>query len=203
MTTIYNNCLRDRNVLATVLLVFILIILRTDATPALNIKEPSNITATENVTMSNTDKEQLSGDPYLDEAYKDCVTAKDTSACVKYKVLRYIHEISAPSEENGSVRNSEIPLRGPLKLVTLLHRDMTPTNDEQLFSESDPRSTDSEPIKLFRFILRELERFVKSYALAFNVPMALSSGRNAEDGVKPRLIYDFLSDSLQEGKNIQ
>lgn len=195
--------------LETVLLVFVLTILRTDATPALNINESSNTTSPENVAAVNKTTSSMdysSGDSYLDEAYDGCVIARDMSTCVKYRALKYIHDMTSLFEgarDSGNLRRSEFNIWGPLKLIALPPHEK-PTKVEQLFSDSNPRSTDSELMRLFRFTLRQVERFMRAYALIINVPTGFSSGGSAENLETPRIIDDdFFSGSLREGKSVE
>ncbi|XP_069679288.1 uncharacterized protein [Periplaneta americana] len=142
-----------------------------------------------------------SGDTYLDGAYKDCLIAKDMTTCIKYRALRYVHEMTSPFEESGRrgiMGHSEYRIGESLKLVALPPHSISEF-EQPLFSESKSRSSDSEFMKLFRFTLREVERFVRSYALTINVPMAMSSGRSADDVATPRFIdSDFFSGTLKE-----
>ncbi|KDR17760.1 hypothetical protein L798_07501 [Zootermopsis nevadensis] len=198
-----NSSLRVHRVLEMALLVFVLTILRTDCTPVSNIDKSSNITSPENVVTvnkTNSSMDYSTGDSYLDEAYFGCVIARDMSTCVKYEALKYIHEVTSPfkgSSDNGTSRRSELNLWGPLKLIALPPSE-EPTKVQQMFSDSSPRSTDSELMRLFRFTLRQVERFVRAYSLAINVPTRLSSDGGAEDFETPRIIDDdFFSSSLK------
>jgi hypothetical protein len=201
-----NSNLKFRCVLGTVLLLHDLIILRIDAAPALNINESLNVTPAVNVAAVNKTTSSMdfySGDSYLDEAYDGCLIARDMHACVKYRALKYIHDIASPfkgKKDDGSLRLSEVKIWGPLKLITLPPHEK-PTKVEQLFLESNARSTDSELMRLFRFTLRQVERFVRAYALVVNVPAGLSSGASEGSFETPRLVdEDFFSGSLSEGK---
>jgi hypothetical protein len=193
-----NKCV----ILEIVLLVFILIIIRTDITAALSINEHLNFASEGNVATANnitSNNNYSSGDPYIDEVYKGCVTARDVSMCTKFKALKYFHEMIPPFQETGSnaeARRPEFALWGPVKL-TPLPPDEVLRNDQILFPGSISGSTDSESMKLFRFTLREVERFLKSYGLVIDFPTVESSERLVES---PRIIDDFFSGSLKGGK---
>jgi hypothetical protein len=203
-----NKRLRLQRILETVLIASITNLLRTDATPILNINEFSNITSPENVTAVNksSSMDYSSSDPYLYEVYDACVIAKDMYTCAKYRALKYIHDMTSPFEEtrdHGSLRRPEFKLWGSLRLIALLPHERS-TQVESLFPESNPRSTDSVFMRLFRFTLRQVERFVRAYGLVINVPTGLSSGGSAEYVDTPRVIdEDILNGSLKEGKSVE
>jgi hypothetical protein len=151
-------------------------------------------------------KDYPSGDSYLDEAYEECVVAKDKAPCVLYEALKYIHEMTsqhAAQEGRANEERPEFQLWGPMKLIPLLPKDI-PKEFPTLFSDIDSRSTDSEFMKLFRFALREVGRFLGSYALAISFPNVSSSGRGTQDFEKPKFFDDddFFGGNFREGKNI-
>jgi hypothetical protein len=166
-----------------------------------------------NTTSQETDtsvhikdiKDYHSGDSYLDEAYEECVVSKDTATCVKYEALKYVHELTSPhAEEEGrsNEKRPEFQLWGPTKLIPLQRKEI-PTDLPTPFSELDSKSTDSEFMRLFRFTLREIGRFVSSYALAINLPNVSSSRRGTEDFESPRFFDDdIFGGEFREGKNI-
>jgi hypothetical protein len=180
---------------------FLIIIIRIDITEALsiskylNFKSDENIATVNNITNGNN---YSSGDPYIDEVYEDCITAKDLSTCAKFKVLKYFHEIIPPFEEteknNATITNPEFELWGPIKLVPLSPLEAV-RNDRVSYPVLKQDSTDSEFMKLFRFTLREVERFLRSYGLVvdFSVPEPSESG--ADDVESPRVIDDFFGGS--------
>jgi hypothetical protein len=89
-----------------------------------------------------------------------------------------------------------------MKLIPLLPKNI-PTDLPTLFSDSDSRSTDSEFMRLFRFTLREIGRFLGSYALGISFPNVSSSGRGTKDLETPRFFDDDLfSGGFKEGKYI-
>ncbi|KAJ9592967.1 hypothetical protein L9F63_015337 [Diploptera punctata] len=136
-----------------------------------------------------------SGDVYLDSASKDCFATKDVMSCMKYKALKYIRNFVFPNQ--GKSWEQEITLVGPLKLVALPQKDEDSETDH-LFEESKPRSTDNEMMKIIRFTLREMERFVRSYGFVITIPSSSSS--SADDISTPRFIDDdFFSGTLKEG----
>jgi hypothetical protein len=181
--------------------------LRTAALPTEKGEESLKTTSQETGNTVNilNRKDYPSGDSYLDGAYEECVVAKDKAPCVKYEALKYIHELTSPqAEEEGRAKEErpEFQLWGPMKLIPLLPKDI-PTHLPTLFSELDSRSTDSEFMRLFRFTLREIGRFLGSYALAISFPNVSSSGRDIEDFETPKFFDDdFFSGGFREGKNI-
>ena len=191
----------------TVMLLSLLITLRAEALPAVNGDESLNTTSQESGTTVNfrDRKNYPSGDSYLDEAYEECEVAKDAVKCAKYKALKYVHELSSPhagKEGRGNEERPEFQLWGPMKLIPLLPKDI-PTDLPILFTDLDSRSTDSEFMRLFRFTLREIGRFMSSYALAISFPNVSSSGRGSKDVLSPKFFDDdFFSGGFREGKNI-
>jgi len=187
--------------LKTLTLLVLLLTLRTTAVPVANGDESLNTTLQETVRDS---KDYPSGDSYLDEAYEECIAAKDKVTCVKYEALKYIHELTSPhAEEEGRAneRRPEFQLWGPMKLIPLVPKDI-PSDLPTLFSDLDSRSTDSEFMRLFQFTLREIGRFWSSYALAISFPNVPSSGRSTEDFEKPKFFDDdFFGGDFREGKN--
>jgi hypothetical protein len=196
-----------RLTLKTLTLLILLVTLRTAAVPTANGEEYLNTASQETGTTVNIleRKDYPSGDSYLDEAYEECVVATDKSPCVKYEALKYIHELTSPHAEEGGRAKEERPefqLWGPIKLIPLLPKDI-PTHLPTLSSDLDSRSTDSEFMRLFRFTLREMGRFMGSYALAISFPKVSSSGRSIEDFETPKFFDDdFFSGGFREGKNI-
>jgi hypothetical protein len=188
-------------------LVILIITLRTDASPTVISDETLNAASDDNDTTIQTSSstDHPSGDSYFDETHAECITGRHTSACVRYEVLKYIHELVSPYAETEGRSNEirpELQVWGPIKIIPLLPNDI-PTNLPNLFSELDSKSTDSEIVRIFRFTMREIERFLSSYALAINIPTASSSGRSTEYFATPKFIDDnFFSGSFTEGKNI-
>jgi hypothetical protein len=189
------------------MLLSLLFTLISEAVPTAYGDESLNTTSQETGTTVNIKdiKDYHSGDSYLDKAYEECVVAKETATCVKYEALKYIHELTSPhAEEEGRAneKRPEFKLWGPMKLVPLLSKDI-PTDLPTPFSELDSKSTDSEFMRLFRFTLREIGRFVGSYALAISFPNVSSSGRGTEDFETPKFFDDdFFGGEFKEGKNI-
>ena len=203
----FNKSIEFRLILKTITLAILLFTLRTEDAPTANSDEPANITSHEEDTTVHirSSKDHPSGNSYLDEAYEDCVIAKDTTTCVKYGALKYINELTslyAETEDRANKGRPEFQLWGPIKLIPLPPKDI-PTDVSTFFSDLDSRSTDSEPFRFFRFILREIGRFVGSYALAINIPTVSSSGRGIDDLESPKFIDDdVFSGGFKEGKNI-
>jgi hypothetical protein len=195
-------------ILDIVLSMFLIIIIRIDITAALgisqyfNFKTDEDIATVNNITNSNN---YSSGDPYIDEVYEDCITDKDLYACDKFRVLKYFHEMIPPFEDTGknaTVTQPEFALWGPVKLVPLAPIEMM-RKDGVLLPGLKPDSTDSELMKLFRFTLREVERFLKSYGLAIDFSAVEPSEGGADVSESPRSIDDFFGDSLSGGKFIE
>jgi hypothetical protein len=202
----------DRNkplILEFVLSMFLLnIVISTDTAAALSISEYLNFKTDENIATVNNytnNNNYSSGDPYIDEVYEGCITAKDLSTCAKFRVLKYFHEMIPPFEDtgkNGAVTRPEFALWGPIKLVPLTPVEMM-RNDEVLLPGLKPDSTDSEFMKIFRFTLREVERFLKSYGLVIDFSAPGPSQGGADGSESPRVIDDFFGDSLSGGKFIE
>jgi hypothetical protein len=187
---------------------FLLIIIRIVITEALSIskylsfKSDGNIATANNITNGNN---YSAVDPYIDEVYEDCITDKDLSTCAKFRLLKYFHEMIPPFEETGrnaTVTSPEFEVWGPIKLVPLSSFEAV-RNDEVLFPGLKPDSTDSEFMKLLRFSLREVERFLKSYGLVIDFSVPEPSEGGVDDLESPRVIDDFFSGSLSGGKFIQ
>jgi hypothetical protein len=191
--------------LTTLTLLTLLVTVSNEAVPNAVDEESVNTTSQETDTAVNISKDYHSGDSYLDEAYEECVVAKDTATCVKFEALKYVHELTSPhGEEEGRAneKRPEFQLWGPLKLIPLMRKEI-PKDLPTPFSELDSKSTDSEFMRLFRFTLREIGRFVGSYALAINFPNVSSSGRATEDFESPRFFDDdIFGGEFKEGKNI-
>jgi hypothetical protein len=191
--------------LKTLTLLTLLVTVSNEAVPNADDDEPVNTISPETDTAVNISKDYHSGDSYLDEAYEECVVAKDTPTCVKFEALKYIHELTTPhggEEEEGRAdgKRPEFQLWGPVKLIPLTRKGIP---KDVPFSELYSRSTDSEFMRLFRFTLREIGRFVGSYALAINFPNFSPSGRTTEDFESPRFFDDdFFGGDFREGKNI-
>lgn len=196
-----------RLTLNTLTLLILIFTLRTAAVPTANGDESLNITSQETGTTVNIrdSKDYPTGDSYLDEAYEECAVAKNKAQCIKYEALKYIHELTSPhaeEEDHAKEERPEFQLWGPMKLIPLLPKNI-PTDLPTLFSDSDSRSTDSEFMRLFRFTLREIGRFLGSYALGISFPNVSSSGRGTKDLETPRFFDDDLfSGGFKEGKNI-
>jgi hypothetical protein len=184
-----------------VLLMFTIIV--SDTTAGLSINERLNleshgITATTANNISNSNN-YSSGDPYIDEVYEECIRDKDISTCAKFRVLRYFHEMIPKVDEPG--RNStaggrEFALWGPIKLVPLPLTEAQ-RNGGTFFPALKQDPTDSEFMKLLRFSLREVERFLKTYGLLVDVSVAESSGGSEGEVESPRVIDDIFSGDLR------
>jgi hypothetical protein len=56
------------------------------------------------------------------------------------------------------------------------------------FPDSEPRSSDSELERLYKFTLREAERFVRNHALAMRIPTDSARNRNTDAAQIPRIV---------------
>jgi hypothetical protein len=181
------------------------IIIISDITTALSINErldlasDANITTANNITNNITNSNNYSsGDPYMDEVYEDCVRAKDMSTCAKFRVLKYFHEMipSFEVQRNNTIASGrQFELWGPITLAPLPAVEVM-RNDGALFPGLMQGPADSEFVKLLRFTLREVERFLRSYGLLVPVPVSESSIGDAGDLETPRLIDDLFSGNL-------
>jgi hypothetical protein len=198
-----NKCLIPEIILS----VFIFnIIIISDITTALSINERLDLASDANITTANNKTNNItnsnnysSGDPYVEEVYEDCVRTKDMSTCAKFRVLKYFHEMIPSFEEvqrnNTIASGRQFELWGPITLAPLPAVEAM-RNDGALFPGLKQGPADSEFVKLLRFTLREVERFLRSYGLLVPVPVTESSIGDAADLETPRLIDDLFSGNL-------
>jgi hypothetical protein len=155
-------------------------------------KTRENVTSTDGyINSSRTYERSYSGDIYLDGAYNECFNTKSTFSCFKYKALRRLHKLTSPSADNSLGSNSEgLKIMGSTMRLVSIPENTAASKEhaKTLFPDSQPRSTDSELEGLYKFALREAEKFVRSHALAFSIPTGSATGRDIDAGQSPRIV---------------
>jgi len=175
---------------------------RTETSPD---KSAENSTLTEEYVNSVRYGRAYSGDAYLDEAYHECLNTKSAFSCFKYKSLRYIHKLSSPSVENSLVSDSEgfNVMGNTIKLISI-PESMTVSKEyvKNLFPESQPRSSDSELERMYKFVLREAQIFVRNHALTLRLSADSATSRDIDAAQSPRIMdEDQLEKDLQDVSN--
>jgi len=166
----------------------------------------NNSTLTEGYVNSVRYGRVYSGDAYLDEAYHECLNTKSAFSCFKYKSLRYIHKLASPSVDNSLVSDSEgLNVMGnTIKLISI-PESMTVSKEyvKSLFPDSQPRSSDSELERMYKFMLREAEIFVRNHAITLRISTDSATSRNIDAAQSPRIVdEDQLEKDLQDGSNV-
>jgi hypothetical protein len=175
---------------------------RTETSPD---KSAENSTLKEEYANSVRYGRAYSGDAYLDEAYHECLNTKSAFPCFKYKSLRYIHKLASPSVDNSLVSDSEgfNVMGNSIKLISI-PESMTASKDyvKSLFPESQPRSSDSELERMYKFMLREAQTFVRNHALTLRITTDSAISRDIYAAQSPRIVdEDQLEKDLQDGSN--
>ena len=148
-----------------------------------------------------------SGDIYLDGAYDSCIKFSNALSCFKYKALKYLHKIATPNLEESKFAAGLQIFGTNVKLVAVPENMETSRQIiRSLLPNSEPRSSDSELDGLYKFVLREAERFVGSHALSVRIPSGVTSGRDVDSAQTPRLIDEEnisnnVEDDLAAGKS--
>lgn len=145
----------------------------------------------EPVNSSSRYGRAYSGDSYLDEAHTSCLNKKSIFSCFKYKALRYLYKIASPSVHNNLVSDSErLPVVGSMVRLVSIPESMAASKEhvKTLFPDSQPRSSDSELERLYKFTLRQAERFVRNYALALRIPTQSATSRYIDAVENPRIV---------------
>jgi hypothetical protein len=175
------------------------------ATSKDKIKE--NFTSTEgHANFNRTYERSYLGDIYLDGAYNECFNTKNTFSCFKYKALRYLHKISSSSADNSLLTNSEgLKVMGSTMRLVSIPENTAASKEyvKSLFPDSQPRSTDSELEGLYKFTLREAEKFVRTHALALSIPTGSATSRDIDAAQGPRIVdADHPEKDLQDDNTI-
>lgn len=175
---------------------------RTETSPD---KSAENATLTEEFVNSVRYGRAYSGDEYLDEAYHECLNMKSAFSCFKYKSLRYIHKLASPSVDNSLVSDSKgfNVMGNTIKLISI-PESMTASEEyvKSLFPESQPRSSDSELERMYKFVLREAQTFVRNHALTLRLSTDSATSRDIDAAQSPRIMdEDQLEKDLQDGSN--
>lgn len=175
---------------------------RTDSSPD---KSAENSTLTEEYVNSVRYGRAYSGDAYLDEAYHECLNTKSAFSCFKYKSLRYIRKLASPSVDNSLVSDSEgfNVMGNTIKLISI-PESMTASKEyvKSLFPESQPRSSDSELERMYKFVLREAQTFVRNHALTLRLFTDSATSRDIDAAQSPRIVdEDQLEKDLQDASN--
>lgn len=148
-------------------------------------------TLTELVNSSSRYGRAYSGDNYLDEAQTSCLNTKRVFSCFKYKALRYLHKLASPSVENTLASDSEeLRMAGGMIHLVGIPESMAASEEyvKTLFPDSQPRSSDSELERLYKFTLRQAERFVRTHALALRIPTESATNRGMDAAEGPRIV---------------
>lgn len=192
----------------TVLLVF---------TSALDINPRDDISSSEKVIEQITLREErvnssgrygraYYGDRYLDDAHTSCLSTKSTFSCLKYKALRYLHKLASPSVDNALGSDSEgLKVTGGMVRLVTIPENMVASKEyvKTLFPDSQPRSSDSELERLYKFTLREAELFVRSHALALRIPTESATSRDIDAAQSPRIVdEDHPEKDLQDDNDV-
>lgn len=169
-------------------------------------KSAENSTLAEGIVNSVRYGRVYSGDAYLDDAYHECLNTKSAFSCFKYKSLRYIHKLASPSVDNSLVSDSEgLNVMGnTIKLISV-PEDMTASKEyvKSLFPDSQPRSSDSELERMYKFVLREAETFVRNHALTIRISTDSATSRGIDAAQSPRIVEEEqLQKDLQDGSNM-
>ncbi|XP_069679290.1 uncharacterized protein [Periplaneta americana] len=157
----------------------------------------------DNLNSSSRRGRVYSGDSYLDESYDTCLATRNSLSCFKYKALRYLHKVASPAlDVRSKVSDSEgLKVLGSTVRLVIIPEKMAASKDsvKALFPDSQPRSSDSELEKLYKFVLREAERFARSHALSVRIPTGSSTSRDIEAADSPRIVdEEDLNKDLQE-----
>jgi hypothetical protein len=168
-------------------------------------KSAENSTLTDGYVNSVRYGRAYSGDAYLDEAYHECLNTKSAFSCFKYKSLRYIHKLASPSD-NSLVSDSEgfNVMGNTIKLISIPD-SMTASKEyvKSMFPDSQPRSSDSELERMYKFMLREAETFVRNHALTLRISTDSATSRDIDAAQSPRIVdEDQLQRDLLDGSNV-
>jgi hypothetical protein len=169
-------------------------------------KSVDNSTLTEGYVNSVRYGRAYSGDAYLDEAYHQCLNTKSAFSCFKYKSLRYIQKLASPSIDNSLVSDSEgLNVMGnTIKLISI-PESMTASKEyvKSLLPDSQPRSSDSELERMYKFVLREAGTFVRSHAITVSIPTDSVTSRDINSAQNPRIVdEEQLENDIEDGSNI-
>lgn len=166
-----------------------------------------NITLTEgHINSSRAYERSYSGDVYFDGAYNECFNTKSAFSCFKYTALRYLHKLSSPSADNSLRSNSEgLKLMGSTMRLISIPENTAASKEyvKTLFPDSQHRSTDSELEGLYKFTLREAEKFVRTHALALSIPTGSATSRDIEAGQGPRIVDEDHPDKDLQDDNVK
>jgi hypothetical protein len=146
------------------------------------------------------------GDSYLDEVHTSCLNTKSIFSCFKYKALRYLQKVASPSADNTLVPDSEgLPMVGSMVRLVSIPESMAASKEfvKTLFPDSQPRSSDSELERLYKFTLRQAERFARSHALALRIPTQSATNGYTGAAQSPRIVdEDHPENDLQDDNAI-
>lgn len=168
-------------------------------------KSEVNSTLTEGYVNSVRYGRAYSGDAYLDDAYHECLSTKSALSCFKYKSLRYIQKLASPSFDNSLVSDSEgLNVMGSRIKLVGIPESMTASKEfvNSLFPDSQPRSSDSELERMYKFVLRVAETFVRNHAITVRVPTDSVTSRDINAAQSPRIVdEEQLEKDVQDGSN--
>jgi hypothetical protein len=154
------------------------------------------VVTTTTIVFASEEVTSVTGDVYLDDAYKSCQT-KDAFGCAKYRALNYIHKLALGHVSTGR-GFTQLPLLENLRLIRLQSSAAVPSQEEATYELFDavPRSSDSELMRFYRFGLREVERFARTYAVSVPVP-------ESQNGFEPRIISEEQLEQQQQGRALE
>nr|CAD7438368.1 unnamed protein product [Timema bartmani] len=145
-------------------------------------------------TLETNASEQI-GDSYIDSAQKSCLLSKAKFSCTKFRALRYIHELTSPFENERNAGSNF--LTNGFTLFGSVHLVSIPASRSSLQSgvlfegllDTNPGPGDTELMSFLKFTGREMQRFVRSYAVTMKVPVSpVTYSERAFGGDLPRLI---------------
>jgi hypothetical protein len=114
--------------------------------------------------------------------------------------------MALPSVENSLVSGSEgLNVMGNTIRLVSIPESMTASKEyvKSLFPDSQPRSSDSELERLYKFILREAEIFVRNHAIAMKIPTDSATSRDINAAQSPRIVdEDQLEKELHDDTNV-
>ncbi|XP_065351202.1 uncharacterized protein LOC135946769 [Cloeon dipterum] len=123
-------------------------------------------------------------DAYMEDARTSCEHKKDALSCAKLRALSYLDAVAGGQVSSARAFNT---MFSPLSAIGVRLVKMPSTDEEnapsELFDDVEQRSGDSEITKMWKFGLRQVERFARKYSVAVAVP-------ETNTGVVPRIISE-------------
>ncbi|XP_059468632.1 uncharacterized protein LOC132192612 [Neocloeon triangulifer] len=133
-------------------------------------------------------------DAYLEDARIAC-ERKDAIACAKHRALSYLDAVAAGQVSSARAFNSMFsPLSAAGVRLVKVPSEGAEDAPFELFDDVEQRSDDSEVAKLWKFGLRQVERFARKYAVAVAVP-------ETNAGLVPRVISEDDVNAIESGES--